>query len=103
MEPAEIREPGLLRRLAVDLGPLRRYPAFRRLFIGQTISTFGSEVAAVAAPYQLYTLTHSTLQVGLLSICELVPLLTLTATVRTYTSDTSAGPGSEPGPTGGSA
>jgi len=30
-----------------------------------------------------------------------VPLLTLTATVRTYTSDTSAGPGSEPGPTTG--
>jgi MFS family permease len=78
LEPAEIREPGLLRRLAVDIGPLRRYPAFRRLFIGQTVSTFGSEVAAVAAPYQLYTLTHSTLQVGLLSICELVPLLTLT-------------------------
>ncbi len=78
MEPAEIREPGLLRRLAVDIGPLRRYPAFRRLFIGQTVSTFGSEIAAVAAPYQLYTITHSTLQVGLLSICELVPLLTLT-------------------------
>jgi MFS family permease len=77
VEPAEIREPGLLRRLAVDIGPLRRYPAFRRLFVGQTISTFGSEIAAVAAPYQLYQLTHSTLQVGLLSICELVPLLTL--------------------------
>jgi Tfp pilus assembly protein PilO len=29
------------------------------------------------------------------------PLLTLTATVQTYTSDTSAGPGSEPGPTSG--
>jgi MFS family permease len=78
LEPAEIREPGLLRRLAIDLGPLRRYPAFRRLFVGQTISTFGSEIAAVAAPFQLYQLTHSTLQVGLLSICELVPLLTLT-------------------------
>jgi MFS family permease len=78
LEPAEIREPGLVRRLAVDLGPLRRYPAFRRLFIGQTISTFGSEIAAVAAPYQLYSLTHSTLQVGLLSLCELFPLLTLT-------------------------
>ena len=78
MEPSEIREPGLVRRLAVDLGPLRRYPAFRRLFIGQTISTFGSEIAAVAAPYQLYQLTHSTLQVGLLSLCELFPLLTLT-------------------------
>ena len=78
MEPAEIREPGLVRRLAVDLGPLKRYPAFRRLFVGQTISTFGSEVAAVAAPFQLYQLTHSTLQVGLLSLCELFPLLTLT-------------------------
>jgi MFS family permease len=78
LEPSEIREPGLVRRLAVDLGPLRRYPAFRRLFIGQTISTFGSEIAAVAAPYQLYQLTHSTLQVGLLSLCELFPLLTLT-------------------------
>ncbi|HET7760676.1 MAG TPA: MFS transporter, partial [Gaiellaceae bacterium] len=78
MEPSEIREPGLIRRLVIDLGPLRRYPAFRRLFIGQTISTFGSEVAAVAAPFQLYQLTHSTLQVGLLSLCELFPLLTLT-------------------------
>ena len=78
MEPAEIREPGLIRRLAIDVGPLRRYPAFRRLFVGQTISTFGSEVAAVAAPFQLYQLTHSTLQVGLLSLCELFPLLTLT-------------------------
>jgi MFS family permease len=78
MEPSEIREPGMIRRLAIDLGPLRRYPAFRRLFIGQTISIFGSEIAAVAAPFQLYQLTHSTLQVGLLSLCELFPLLTLT-------------------------
>ena len=30
-----------------------------------------------------------------------MPVLTLTATVQTYTSDTSAGPGSEPGPTSG--
>jgi len=78
LEPSEIREPGLVRRLAIDLGPLRRRPPFRRLFIGQTISTFGSEIAAVAAPFQLYQLTHSTLQVGLLSLCELFPLLTLT-------------------------
>jgi len=78
LEPSEIREPGRLRRLTIDLGPLRRYPAFRRLFVGQTISTFGSEIAAVAAPFQLFDLTHSTLQVGLLSLCELFPLLTLT-------------------------
>ena len=67
-----------LRSLAVDTAPLHKYPAFRRLFVGQTVSTFGSEIAAVAAPFQLYDLTHSTLQVGLLSLCELVPLLTLT-------------------------
>ena len=78
MEPTEVRPPSGLRRLAIDLGPLRRYPAFRRLFVGQTVSAFGSEVAAVAAPIQLYHLTHSTLQVGLLSLCELFPLLTLT-------------------------
>jgi MFS family permease len=77
LQPSEPRPPWW-RRVAVDIGPLRRYPAFRRLFVGQTISTFGSEIAAVAAPYQLYSLTHSTLQVGLLSLCELAPLLTLT-------------------------
>jgi MFS family permease len=77
LEPGDVRPPWW-RRVAVDIGPLRRYPAFRRLFVGQTISTFGSEIAAVAAPYQLYSLTHSTLQVGLLSFCELAPLLTLT-------------------------
>lgn len=63
--------------MAIDLGPLRRHPPFRRLFVGQLISTFGSAIAAVAAPFQLYELTHSSLQVGLLSVCELVPLLTL--------------------------
>jgi MFS family permease len=77
-EPAELQPWSRLRGLAIDLRPLRRHVAFRRLFVGQTISTFGSEIAAVAAPYQLYQLTHSTLQVGLLAICELVPLLTLT-------------------------
>lgn len=78
MEPTEVTPPGRLRRLAVDLRPLRRYPAFRRLFVGQMVSAFGSQIAAVAAPFQLYDLTHSTLQVGLLSLCELFPLLTLT-------------------------
>ena len=78
MDPIDGPPPEWWRRVAVDIGPLRRYPAFRRLFVGQTISTFGSEITGVAAPFQLYHLTHSTLQVGLLSFCELAPLLTLT-------------------------
>jgi MFS family permease len=66
-----------LRSLAVDVRPLRESPAFRRMWLGQAVSFLGSQVTFVAVPYQLYSLTGSTLQVGLLSLCELVPLLTL--------------------------
>jgi MFS family permease len=36
-------------------------------------------ITFVAVPFQLYELTHSTLQVGLLSICDAVPLLVFAA------------------------
>jgi MFS family permease len=36
-------------------------------------------IAFVAVPFQLYELTHSPLQVGLLSLCDAVPLLLLSA------------------------
>jgi MFS family permease len=65
-----------LRRLAVDTRPLR-YRHFRNLWLGQSISSFGSHITYVAIPYQMYQLTHSTLAVGLIALCELVPLLTL--------------------------
>jgi MFS family permease len=65
-----------LRRLSlVDVGPLHRSRDFRLLFIGQAVSFTGSMVTYVALPYQLYRLTHSSLQVGLLGVTELVPLL----------------------------
>jgi MFS family permease len=66
---------GLLRRATLDVSPLRESPPFRRLFIGQWISFFASEVTWIAVPIQLYSLTHSTLQVGLLYLTTLVPLL----------------------------
>jgi MFS family permease len=77
-EPAGLAPPrvgGLLGRVTLDLTPLRESPPFRRLFFGQAISFVAGEVAWVAVPYQLYQLTHSTLQVGLLSFATLVPLL----------------------------
>jgi MFS family permease len=64
-----------LRRATLDLSPLRESPPFRRLFIGQSISFFASEITWIAVPIQLYGLTHSTLQVGLLYLTTLVPLL----------------------------
>jgi MFS family permease len=65
-------------RLALDLTPLRRYPAFRRLWFGQGISFIGTEIAEVVLAYQVYQLTGSTLAVGLIALTHLVPLLTLT-------------------------
>jgi MFS family permease len=76
LEPPVLERPGLLARLLVDVRPLR-LPAFRRLWLGQAISLMGSMISFVAVPYQLYELTHSTLQVGLLAFADLVPLLTL--------------------------
>jgi MFS family permease len=56
---------------------LRESPAFRRLWIGQTISVIGGELSFVAIPYQVFQLTHSTLAVGLLGFCTLVPLVSV--------------------------
>ena len=47
---------------------------FRRLFIGRSISEFGDEIVAVAVPFMVYDITKSTLAVGLLGLCELVPV-----------------------------
>ena len=66
---------GLLGRAAIDLSPLREYPAFRRLWIGQAVSFTIGEFTWIAVPFQMYELTHSTLQVGLLFLATLIPLL----------------------------
>src|SRR5262245_37730503 len=42
------------------------------------VSFVGSQVVAVAVPFQMYELTGSTLAVALVSLAELLPLLTLT-------------------------
>ena len=59
---------GFVSRLALDLTPLRRNPAFRRLWFGQGISFVGTEIAEVALAYQMYQLTGSKLAVGLISL-----------------------------------
>jgi MFS family permease len=64
----------LLRRVAVDTGPLR-HPDFRRLFIGQGVSFLGFQVTAVAVPVQLYAITGSSLWVGLNGLAGLIPLI----------------------------
>jgi MFS family permease len=62
-------------RFFADVTPLRESPDFRRLYAGQLVSFLGSQLAMVAVPYQVYRLTHSSLQVGLVSLVQLGPLL----------------------------
>jgi MFS family permease len=64
----------------MDLRPLRRHRDFRWLYAAQSVSFLGTMVTYVALPYQMFALTHSSLQVGLMGLAELVPLL-LTAFV----------------------
>lgn len=58
----------------MDLTPLRTSRDFRLLFLGKSISDFGDTIVYVVVPFQVYALTHSTLAVGLLGLCELVPV-----------------------------
>ncbi len=62
-------------RIFLDLGPLRESRGFRLLFAGQFVEVFGSQLTAVAIPFQVYELTRSSLQVGLVSLAQLVPLI----------------------------
>jgi MFS family permease len=63
------------RRIFVDLSPLRRFPSFRRLWLGQLVSQLGTALTAVAVPYQVYRLTQSSFAVGMVSLVQLGPLL----------------------------
>jgi predicted MFS family arabinose efflux permease len=62
-------------RILVDTTPLRESREFRLLFTGQLISIIGTQLTVVAIPYQVYSMTHSSLQVGAISLAQLVPFL----------------------------
>ncbi|MCC2319652.1 MFS transporter [Cellulomonas xiejunii] len=64
-----------MRSLLVDLTPVRVSPAFRRLWLGLSVANLGSQLTVVAVGLQVYALTASTLAVGVLGICALVPLI----------------------------
>ena len=64
-----------MRKLALDLSPLRKYKDFRNLWTAGFISNIGSMIAYVAIPFQIKELTHSFLAVGLTGAVELIPLI----------------------------
>lgn len=64
-----------MRRLAVDLTPLRESRDLRLLILGTVVSGLGTQAALVALPFQIYLETRSAFLTGLLGAVELVPLV----------------------------
>ena len=63
--------------LLPDLSPLRRHRSFRLLWFGQLVSNAGTQMRLVALPYQIYVLTGSPFDVGLLGLFQAIPLISL--------------------------
>lgn len=57
--------------MLIDLTPFR-HKNFRRLFFGQLISAFGTQMTAVVIPFQVYQTTGSTFYTGLISGVEFI-------------------------------
>jgi MFS family permease len=64
-----------VKRLALDISPVRESRDYRLLFIGQIVSNLGTQAALVALPYQIFVLSHSAVLVGLLGLFELGPMI----------------------------
>ncbi|WP_313816158.1 MFS transporter [Citricoccus sp.] len=62
-------------RLLADLTPLRVSPAYRRLWIGNSLSAVGTQLTLVAVSLEVFHLTGSSLAVGMLGAFALVPLV----------------------------
>jgi MFS family permease len=67
----------LLRRLTVDISPLRASRDLRLLILGNFITGLGTQAALVTLPYQLYVQTRSPALTGLLGAVELGPLVAM--------------------------
>jgi MFS family permease len=65
---------GRLRRQALDTRPLAVAP-YRRLLIGQGTSFIGSMLTQVAVPVQVYAISRSSLDVGLVGLAGLLPIV----------------------------
>src|SRR5919204_1355746 len=64
-----------LRRLLVDVSPLRDSRDFRLLWSSQVFTWLGRQATIVALPFEVYVLTHSSLAVGAIGLAQLLPLM----------------------------
>ena len=62
-------------RMLVDIEPIRVYPEFRRLWFGFAVSSIGTQMSVVAIAVEVYDITGSNLDVGLISLIQLIPAI----------------------------
>ncbi|GAB3531048.1 MFS transporter [Arthrobacter tecti] len=62
-------------KLLADITPLKESPAFRRLYFGTALSAVGTNLTLVAVSLQVYEITGSSLNVGLIGLFALIPLV----------------------------
>ncbi|MFE9425815.1 MFS transporter [Kitasatospora sp. NPDC006697] len=63
------------RRVLADLTPLRSSADYRRIWFGQSVSSIGQQMTAVAVAVQVYALTKSAFATGLVGLFSLFPLV----------------------------
>jgi MFS family permease len=61
----------------LDTRPLRTSPAFRRLWIGSSLSGLGGQLTLVAVLYQAWQLTESPAAVGAIGLAQAIPMVVL--------------------------
>ncbi|MFD8216848.1 MFS transporter [Streptomyces sp. NPDC059697] len=66
-----------LRHTLLDVTPLRSSPQFRRLWLGQALSGFGSQMTLVAVMFQVWQMTKSTTWTGAVGLAQAIPLVAL--------------------------
>lgn len=59
----------------IDVAPLRSSRAFRRLWIGQSFSAFGTQMTLVAVMFQVWQSTDSTVWTGAVGLAQAVPII----------------------------
>ncbi|MFC4114074.1 MFS transporter [Nonomuraea zeae] len=66
-----------LRHALLDVTPLRASPPFRRLWISQALSGFGSQMTLVAVMFQVWHTTNSAAWTGAVGLAQAAPLVVL--------------------------
>ncbi|WP_313812911.1 MFS transporter [Glutamicibacter sp.] len=62
-------------KIFLDVTPLKVSPAFRRLWLGNSLSSIGTQMTIMTVSLQVYAQTSSSFSVGLLGIFTVVPLV----------------------------